>query len=174
MTDEDFNDFGHAWVAAYELCLRGRSPTPASVVLAFEALRQYSLEDITAALTRHLRDPENGRFGLTVADVVRQIDGPAITADQVIGAALSPKTPLAVLCRIEIGSWNLSHWSAQQLRSHAERCIALLPEWRRRLATAKTTEHEKEIFLKYGVRMNGVQSLQPPADSLHGEHDHAV
>ncbi|MFW6341276.1 MAG: hypothetical protein ACOC0Q_10445 [Wenzhouxiangella sp.] len=159
MTDDDFDNFADAWSAAYELCSRGKLPTPGALSLAFEALRPYALDQVTTALTRHARDPDNGRFGLTVADVVRQIDGPTMTVDQVIGAALTPTTPLAVLCRMEIGSWNLGNWTMQQLKPYAERCIALMPEWKQRLAAGEITDHERLAFERYGVQTDNVRQL---------------
>ena len=160
MTDDDFDDFANAWAAAYELCSRGKLPTPGALSLAFEALKTYPLGQVTQALTRHVRDPDNGRFGLTVADVVRQIDGPTMTVDQIIGAALKPTTPLAVLCRMEIGSWNLGNFTAQQLKPYAERCIALMPEWKQRLAAGEIAEHEAIAFDRYGVRLDNVRQLR--------------
>lgn len=160
MTDNDFDDFAEAWAAAFELCSRGKLPSPGALSLAFEALQPYPLEQVTQALTRHVRDPDNGRFGLTVADVVRQIDGPTMTVDQVIGAAMKPTTPLAVLCRMEIGSWNLGNFTAQQLKPYAERCIALMPEWKQRLAAGELAEHERLAFERHRVQADNVRHLQ--------------
>lgn len=159
MTDDDFDNFAEVWSSAYELCSRGKLPTAGALSMAFEALKPYPLDQVTQALTRHVRDPDNGRFGLTVADVVRQIDGPSMTTDQIIGAALKPTTPLAVLCRIEIGSWNLSNWTTQQLRPYAERCIALMPEWKQRLAAGDIAEHEALSFERHGIELDNVRQL---------------
>lgn len=160
MTDNDFAAFAETWAAAYELCSRGKHCSPASTSLAFEALRPYELAQISKALTAHIRNPDEGRYGLTVADVVKQIDGATPTADQIIGAAMKPTTALAVLCRIEIGSWNLSNWTTQQLRPHAERCIALMPEWKQRLAAGDITEHERLAFERHGVALDNVRRLE--------------
>ena len=160
MTDDDFDNFADAWAAAYELCSRGKLPTAGALSMAFEALKPYPLDQVTGALTRHVRDPDNGRFGLTVADVVRQIDGPTMTADQVIGAALKPTTPLAVLCRMEIGSWNLGNFTAQQLKPYAERCIALMPEWKARLAKGEIEQHERLALERHGVQLDNVRQLR--------------
>ena len=160
MTDNEFEAFAQTWAAAYELCSRGKHCSPASTSLAFEALKPYELAQISKALTAHIRNPDEGRFGLTVADVVRQIDGPAPSVDQIIGAAQRPTTALAVLCRIEIGSWNLSNWTTQQLRPHAERCIALMPEWKQRLAAGEIAEHEAIAFDRYGVQLDNVKRLE--------------
>ena len=159
MNDDDFDNFAQAWSAAYELCSRGKLPSAGALMLAFEALKTYPLDAISTALTRHVRDPDNGRFGLTVADVVRQIDGGTMTVDQVIGAALKPTTPLAVLCRIEIGSWNLSNWTNQQLRPLAERCIALMPEWKQRLAKGEIAKNERLAFEKFAVQTDNVRQI---------------
>ena len=160
MTDDDFDNFADAWAAAYELCSRGKLPTAGALSMAFEALKPYPLDQVTGALTRHVRDPDNGRFGLTVADVVRQIDGPTMTVDQVIGAAIKPTTPLAVLCRMEIGSWNLGNFTAQQLKPYAERCIALMPEWKARLAKGEIEQHERLALERHGVQLDNVRQLR--------------
>lgn len=158
MNDQDFKAFGHAWSAAYELCSRGKTASPGAINLAFEALREYPLEQVTAALTRHLRTPDS-KYGLTTGDIVLQIDGPPPTVDRIIGAAMKPDTPLAVLCRIEIGSWNLGNLNHRDLRPYAERCIQKLPEFRQRLATNALAEHERRALERHGVSLDNVRQL---------------
>lgn len=159
MTDQDWEAFAKAWAAAYELCSRGKLPSAGALSLAFDALKPYALDDITTALTRHVRDPDQGQYGLTVADVVRQIEGSTPTAEQIIGAALKPNTALAVLCRIEIGTWNLSNWTYDQLKPYAQRCISLMPEWKQRLAAGDLLQHEREAMERYNIGLENVMQL---------------
>ena len=159
MIENDFDNFSQAWSGAFELCSRGRSASPAAINLAFEALSAYPLDRVTQALTRHIRDPDAGRFGLTVADVVLQLDGPKPTADQVLAAAMKPTTPLGVLCRIEIGSWNLGNLNNHQLKPYAEQCLARLDEWRARLAANDLAPHELDAMKRLGVEMGNRRAL---------------
>jgi hypothetical protein len=151
MNDQDFDTFSDLWTAAYESVSRGKTPSASATNLAFEALRIYTVDQIRIALSRHVRDADAGRYGLTPADVVRQIDGETPTADQVIAAALKPRTPLAVLCRIEIGSHDLNNRTTYELRPLAEGCLAMFPEWRARIAAGRLTDHERERIAHYGA-----------------------
>jgi len=168
VNDTDFDAFAEAWSAAYESCSRGKVPSPGAMNLAFDALSIYSLNQITAALTRHIRSTES-KFGLTPADVVRQIDGETPTADQIIGAAQKPRTALAAFCRAEIGSWNLDNWTAYQLKPMAEHCISMIPEWRQRIARGELTDHERGLLEKYEVDMQSTRLAGPRLAIGHSE-----
>lgn len=157
MKDGDFDDFAEVWSAAYEAVSRGKTPSAGATNIAYEALREYPLDQITQALTRHVRSPDAGRFGLVPADVVLQIDGPTPNADQIIAEAMEPRTALAVLCRIEIGSWNLGSWDSVRLRPLAERCIARLPEWRRRIAAGELDDHERRAIERHGADLRNAR-----------------
>lgn len=151
MNDNDFDTFSDIWTSAYEAVSRGKTPSAGATNIAFEALREFPLPQISAALTRHVRDPDAGRFGLTPADVVVQIKGGKPNVDQIIDAARDPSTPLAVLCRIKITSWELDNRTRYELGSFAEGCIAKLPEWEQRIAAGELTKHELERMEHYGV-----------------------
>jgi len=151
MTRSDWKQFAEAWSSAFEILSRGKVASPGALRLAFHALEPYPLDQVTGALSRHVRDPNAGRYGLTPADVVRQIDGETPTVDQIIAAARKPRTPLAVLCRIEIGSFNLNNWNMFDLRPSAEGCLAMLPEWKARIEAGRLTNHELERVWHYGA-----------------------
>jgi len=150
MRDQDFDAFSEAWSAAYELCSRGKTCSPGATNLAFEALSIYELQQVTAALSQHCRSAD-AKYGLVPADVVALIDGETPTPDQIIAAAMKPRTALAVLCRIEIGSWNLDNWDRHQLKPLAESCIAQIPEWRQRIDAGGLLEHEREAMTRHHV-----------------------
>ena len=136
----------------------GQSISKAGMSLWWLALEGYDDAQVSAAFSDHIKSA-SGKWMPKPADIIERIDGPTMTADQVIGAALNPTTPLAVLCRIEIGSWNLGNWTAQQLKPYAERCIALMPEWKQRLAAGDIAEHEALAFQRHGVQLDNVRQL---------------
>lgn len=73
MSDDEFEQFAEMWSDCWSFY--GRSVTPGTLNLAFQVLQRYELTDISAALTRHLNDPDAGQYYPKPADVVRNIDG---------------------------------------------------------------------------------------------------
>lgn len=129
--------------------LYGKSLSSAGLQIWWSALENYSLAQVQQALSAHARDPDRGQFMPKPADVVRQIDGGRPSPDEIIAMALNPTTPLGVLCRIEIGSWNLQNWTADKLRPLAQVCIHKLPEWHKRIEAGKLLAHERRAVAKY-------------------------
>lgn len=66
-----------AAVLALTLCGVYGKPKPERdmVLLWFGALQRFELDDIRAAFSRHVGDPDRGQFPPRPADIVRQIDG---------------------------------------------------------------------------------------------------
>ena len=129
--------------------LYGKPISEAGWSIWWAALEGYSLSQVQQALSAHVRDPDRGQFMPKPADVVRQIDGPKPTADQIIAMALNPTTALGVLCRMEIGSWNLQNWTADKLRPLAQACISKLPEWQAKINENRLLDHERATIAKY-------------------------
>lgn len=129
--------------------LYGKPLSDAGLQIWWSALEGYSLAKVQQALSAHVKDPDRGQFMPKPADVVRKIDGPKPTADQIIAMALNPTTPLGVLCRIHIGSWNLQNWTAEKLRPLAESCITKLPEWQAKINEDRLLGHERATIAKY-------------------------
>ena len=73
MNRQDFGAFAQMWGLAWEQC--GRTPAPEAIQLAFEALRDQSLDVVRKALIAHMRDPKAGQYPPKVADVMRHITG---------------------------------------------------------------------------------------------------
>jgi len=117
----------------------------------FDSLKRYRFDQISSAVTLHVQNTENGQYYPKVADIVRLIDGKEITADELIAAARLKQTPLGILCRIHIGSWDLEYAKDFYLRERAQECLQLLPEWRRRAQAGEYTQHEISIMLKHKV-----------------------
>lgn len=72
-TDADLEQLGEVlrrtW-AVYE-----RELDPEMILVWSDALAEYSIEDIAAGLSRHLRDPDNGRFVPKPSDVIAHLAG---------------------------------------------------------------------------------------------------
>lgn len=167
MNNDDFDNFAKIWARAYKSASRGKDPSPDQTSFAFDVLAPFSIVQIADALVAHARCPSD-RYGLIPADVVRHIEGDTPTPDQIIGAAMKPRTALAVLCRAEIGSWNLDNWTNYQLRPIAEHCISMLPEWRHRISTGQLTEHECALLDKYEVDTQSARLVGPRQALLDG------
>lgn len=73
MTREDYKEFCNFMGAAAE-AVGKQSPSDAALMLSFEALKKYDIEQIHGALTAHLTGPE-GRFLPTPSHIVEQIEG---------------------------------------------------------------------------------------------------
>jgi len=140
----EFKSFVDGLSAVY-----GKEKLPMMAVqIYFEALSKYSLSSVMAAASAHLSDVERGTFFPRVADFVRNIEGDAITADQILAAARLADTPLGVLARIQIGSYDLNNKTDMfYLKQRAEECLQLLPEWKK----GNYTEHQISEMLNKGV-----------------------
>jgi len=129
--------------------LYGKDISQAGFQIWWSALEHYSLAKVQQAFSDHVKDPDRGQWMPKPADIVRQIDGGRPSPDEIIAMALNPTDPIGVLCRIEIGSWNLQNWTAEKLRPLAQVCIKKLPEWHERIKTGKLLGHERDAVAKY-------------------------
>lgn len=75
MNREDQPKFKAMIAAMYELYRQGKNLSPTTMSLWYRALEGYELEVISAALSRHSRNPDTGQFLPLPADVVRLIEG---------------------------------------------------------------------------------------------------
>lgn len=126
-----------------------------AVQIYFDALSKYPLSNVMTAASAHLTDTEHGTFFPKVADIVRKIEGGAITTDQVISSARLANTPMGVLCRIEIGSFDLNNQTDMfYLKQRAQECIDLIPEWKARAAAGDYSDHEISMMVKHEVNPN--------------------
>ena len=168
MDKQDKKEFAEMWRACWESC--GKTVTDRQLHLEFATLEPYTVEQVKAGLTAHRRDPDAGQYPPKAADVIRNIDGGKPGVDQIIAAAMKPKTALAVLCRIEIGSWNLDNWDRFKLAPLAESCIAQIPEWKQRIESGKLTDHESMALTKYGVNPQTHHLTAPVATGVDNAH----
>ena len=120
--------------------------------LYFGSLEKYSIDQVMGAISQHVTDPKHGTFLPKVADIVRHIEGGEITTDEVLSAARLKSTPFGILCRIQIGTYDLEHQTDMfYLKQRAQECLDLLPEWKRKAADGDYTDHEVSIMLKHSV-----------------------
>lgn len=73
MKENDRRTFYETWAAAWEQC--GQQISELQIRFAFEALVNYALEDVQAAVMAHARNPKTGQYPPKAADIVRHIDG---------------------------------------------------------------------------------------------------
>lgn len=119
-----------------------------------DALSDYSLEQIKQAARAHARDPKAGKFYPKAADLIAIMSGPDLSdlsADDLVAAARNKNTPLGILARIHIGSWDLNNQDAFYLRQRATECLQLLPKWASRAERGNYSDHEISIMVKHGV-----------------------
>ena len=152
---------------------------PISVMAAqmyFSALTDYSLEEVTAGITKHLQNHKSGQFYPKAADIIRYITGGDMTADKIIAMARVKNCPLGVLAYLKIGSWDLDRGDSYYLKQRAEECILMLPEWKSNAETNTLTDHEVRTMIKYGVGPNdsfelGIEAPKKTARRLEIEGD---
>jgi hypothetical protein len=127
---------------------------PASVPvckLYFASLINFDLDQVSAAITKHIESPEHGAFMPKVGCLIRQLSGATTSPDMIIAAAKLKKTPLGILARIHIGTWDLNNLGSFDLRQRAIECQDLLGEWKERAAKGEYSGHELSMMIKLGV-----------------------
>lgn len=167
MDNQDKTEFAETVTAVAEFY--GKEVSRAGLQMWWAALEDYGIGQLRQAFNAHAKDTKRGSFMPTPADIIRQIDGETPTPDQIIGAAMKPRTALAVLCRAEIGTWNLDNWTAYQLKPMAEHCISMLPEWRQRIARGELTKHERTLLAKYDIDPQSTRLTGPRLAIGHSE-----
>lgn len=75
MTRDDLPKFKAMMASLFELYRQGKALTPTVMQLWFRALEGYDLAIISAAISRHSRNPDNGQFMPVPADIVKIIEG---------------------------------------------------------------------------------------------------
>lgn len=136
-----------------------------SVQIYFNALKQYTMQEIMSAASQHLKDPKSGQFFPKVADFVRylkpQFNIADLKPDEVLAMATEAVTPLGVLARIKIGTWTLfSETDPFVRRQSALMFLESLPEVVDRIQAGGYTPHEIAVMEKL--------SVSPKAPIYHG------
>ena len=121
------------------------------LLMYFDSLATFSLDEVKAAASRHVSSPDHGAFMPKVGCLIRQLDGATVSPDMIIAAAKLKKSPLGILARIHIGTWNLNNLGSFDLRQHAIECQDLMESWKERAANGEYSGHELSIMIKHGV-----------------------
>lgn len=151
----------------------------AEISLITLAARRWGLGAVESAIHDHVFDRERGRFYPTLADIAEKIESKSLvtefkpTPDAIIAAARDPKTPLGVLARIKIGSWDLNNQDSYYLRTAAHGVIQEIPAWQTRAQSGNYSAHEIEIMEKFSVSpaQPFAIGLPPPATASTEDSD---
>lgn len=147
-----------------EMYQRKEPISSVAMQLYFSALEKYSIGQVTGAISCHISDPKHGSFYPKVSDIVRHIEGGEVTTDMVLSAARLKESPFGILCRIQIGTWDLDNQKDMfYLKQRAQECIDKLPEWKSRALGGEYSDHEISIMLKHDV--SPVSSFMPGLQS---------
>ena len=136
------------------------------LLMYFDSLATFSLDEVKAAASRHVSSPDHGAFMPKVGCLIRQLDGATVSPDMIIAAAKLKKSPLGILARIHIGTWDLDNLGSFDLRQRAIECQDLLGEWKQRAANGEYSDHELSIMVKHGVN-----PLSPLTSGIAGPTD---
>ena len=147
MHNDDFDSFTGMLDTVSGMISRGRyTPSADHAAVFFEALRPFTLPQVSAAFTAHVRDPERGKFAPTPADVIAQI------------VAVSPSDGRPGVeeawAMLPAGEGDTVVWTAEMAEAHAA-CAPLLAEGDR-IAARMTF---KEVYAKAVTR--NVSAAQP-------------
>lgn len=114
----------------------------------FSGLERFEYERIEQAISSHISSSDTGQFYPKVVDLVKLIEGGTLSTDEILAAARICETPLGVLSRIVIGSYDLKHSTDMfYLKQRAEECVQHLPRWK----LGEYTQHEISMMLKYDI-----------------------
>lgn len=117
----------------------------------FDSLIRFEFDDIARAVSAHVVKPDSGKFFPRAGDLMAYLEGGEVTADIIIAAAKLGNTPMGILARIHMGTWDLKYSNSFDLRQRAQECLILLPEWKARADVGEYTDHELSIMMKYHV-----------------------
>ena len=117
----------------------------------FGALERFTFEQVTNAVTAHVSDPTSGKFYPKAGDLIKHLEGGEITADMILASAKVANTPLGILARIHIGTWDLNSGDSFYLNSRAKECLLLMNEWKERARQGEYSGHEISIMIKHNV-----------------------
>ena len=117
----------------------------------FDSLLRFSFEDISRAVSAHVVKPNGGKFYPRAGDLMAHLEGEEVTADIIIAAAQLGHTPMGILARIHIGTWDLKYANSFDLKQRAQECLLLMPEWKARADMGEYSDHELSIMMKYHV-----------------------
>jgi len=114
----------------------------------FSGLARFEYQQVEDAISSHISDGPNGQFLPKVVDLVKLIEGGTLTTDEILAAARLCETPLGVLSRVVIGSYDLKNCTDMfYLKQRAEECVQHLPRWK----LGEYTQHEISMMIKHDI-----------------------
>ena len=133
----------------------------------FMILAKYSLKQVTDSLNVAVTHPQS-RYGIDPALIVECMgikEEKELTWKGVIALARNPVTPIGVLARIHIKSFNLNEKKDLDLHYEAQQFLDDLPDMKARALSGGYTQHEVNVMIERGVRptapfMDGMPSYQ--------------
>ena len=134
----------------------------------FNGLREYSFDQVKGATSKHMTSSNGGQYMPKISDIKKHIDGGMFTHDEVLSAARLKNTPMGILCRIQIGTYDLEHQTDMfYLKQRAQECLDKMDEWKARAVNGDYTDHEVFTMLKHEVNPEKPfhTGLQPPVMS---------
>ena len=122
--------------------------------LYFDALIEYSIDEVMRAASQHIADQKDGSFFPAVSNFLKHLEGGEITEEVIIAAAQKPRTPLGCFARVAIGSNDLNTKNYFELRDQATQCKDQIREWKRQTKHGAYGNHIVMVMLKFKVPHN--------------------
>ncbi len=118
----------------------------------FQLLSEFDLQSVQQALKSVIMDGSRGSFPPTVPEVVAKIVGDKqnISRPHVLNQLENPTTPLGVLARVYISSFDRAEGGFRK-KEAVDMFIERIPELERRVADKGYKQSELVAFKKYGV-----------------------
>lgn len=199
MTDNDKPKFKQIIASLYEFYRQSKNLSAPTMALWFAALRGYELAIVSAALTRHMRNPDNGQFLPTPADLIKLIEGSsedvALQAYNKVDQALRQVGPYRTVVFDDpvihhvvaaLGGWmKLGHVSDEDWKFQRQAFVTLYRGFRVRPATppprlagiceAENGDKNREAPYLVGDRAKCLEvmaaSIEAPAIAMHQLRD---
>lgn len=158
MNENDSENFVDIWSTACEMSAGGKVPSNKIINIIFESLIEFDITLIKKALSEHCK---KCKYSPTLSDVMEILHKHSIyfdaslvecpSPDEIIALAKMADTPLGVLARIKIGSYDLDNQNSFYLKQRAQEFILKFDDYVNRCSMGDYTDHELSIMKKYGV-----------------------
>lgn len=141
-----------------------REITELEADIYFSLLEEYSVKQIKWSATKHMKSISRGSFFPKANELIANLCGGNFdfTEDQIIAMARLKSTPIGIMCRIQIGTFNLNSQDWRLQKQCAQECIALMPAWADRALRGDYKNHEISIMRKHDVDPCGAVALGYP------------
>lgn len=127
-----------------------------TLMIYFEALADYSFDEITYAISKHMRDSERGGFIPRVSDLERHLAAAKPTTSEIIALARLKNCPLGVIAGTHIDASMLKNLQHNELIDFAAEVLVKFDEY---LKMARTGYYPDHLLLRMDAL--GVSPLGP-------------